>query len=113
MTMNYYKKELSIDEVADRLVDAILNETHLNRESLLQLINPHLKIWVNQRKYLSHVKESRVHIQKREFWKRQLQNVIGRAKTKELQDELDMQIATFIANGYDHRLNKNSELIEQ
>jgi len=35
-------KDISLDEIADRIIDAILNERHINRE-ILQVLKAHTK----------------------------------------------------------------------
>ena len=43
------KKDLSHDEIAERIVDAILAEPILSKNNLFHLTKYILKIWVNQR----------------------------------------------------------------
>lgn len=41
-------QNLPLDEIANRIIDAILEERHINRESLSLRIRPILKIWLKQ-----------------------------------------------------------------
>jgi len=38
--------DLKLDDIADRIIDAVINEPHINRMSLKDLIKPILKIWL-------------------------------------------------------------------
>lgn len=41
-------QNLKLDDIADRIIDAILSEPHLSRDMLFRIIRPNLKVWLKR-----------------------------------------------------------------
>ena len=41
-------QDIKLEDIATRIIEAILNEPHINKESLKSIIIPNLKIWLKK-----------------------------------------------------------------
>ena len=96
--MDNSKKNLSIDEISNRIIDTILAETYLEKESLKEAIRPVLKIWLKNtdgvKKYRGKsTDKAKLHFtqeQKRvsaKFWLDALREEIGEDNVKPYYDK--------------------------
>lgn len=102
--------DLPIDEIANRIIDAILSDNILTREKLKERIRPILKIWVKRadgvKKYRGkntpkaklqeHINQKEIEL---EFWKKKLREVVGGSNMHPLYDEITDLLK---AGGYLH-----------
>jgi len=90
---------ISLNEIADKIIEAILEERYINKESLKALIKPILKIWFYNTNYSEKEKpisEYQRLIYDREFqcqfWKDKIKNHISKDQLemyyRELNDKL-------------------------
>lgn len=89
--------DLSLDEIANRIIDAILNERHINKENLHKLIRPILKIWIKQVNQFRKQRASKSKLQstienrgiQQQFWKEKFKNLVGEKNMQPYYNELD------------------------
>ena len=90
--------DLSIDEIASRIVDAIMAQPFIYREKLIGTITPVLKIWIKQTdKYkktgIAHIDKLQMTIQSRDvqqkYWLNKLKEIIGPEQMQPYYNELD------------------------
>lgn len=90
--------DLSIDEIASRIVDAIMAQPFIYREKLTEIITPVLKIWIKQTdKYkktgVAHIDKLQATIQSRDiqqkFWLGKVKELTGPDRMQVYYDELD------------------------
>lgn len=89
--------DLSLDEIAERLIDAILNEQYINKENLHKIIRPILKVWLKKTDGFKGQKASKCQLQKtienrgiqQKFWLDKFREIIGKENMQPYYDELD------------------------
>lgn len=97
--------DLSLDEIADRIIDAVLNERHINRESLRKIIRPILKIWLKKTDGFRRQKAPKSKLQftienreiQQKYWMNKLKDMVGKDNMQSYYDELD---SILVAEGY-------------
>lgn len=88
--------DLSLDEISERLIDAILNEQYINKENLHKIIKPILKIWLKKTDEFKSQKASKSQLQKtienrglqQKFWLNKFREIIGEDNMQPYYDEL-------------------------
>lgn len=91
-------KMLSIDEITNRITDAILEERFINKSTISPLIRSILKIWVEQKSALNceNKKDSKItmHLLRSEtdkdFWKQKIKGLVSDSELQLMYDELDV-----------------------
>lgn len=90
--------DLSLDEIASRIVDAIMAQPFIHREKLIETITPVLKIWIKQTdKYkktgVARIDKLQITIQSRDvqqkYWLNKFKEIIGPEQMQQYYDELD------------------------
>lgn len=89
--------DIKLDDIAERIIDAVLNEPILNRENLHNLIRPILKIWLKGtdsfRRQKAPKSKLQITIEQRDiekrFWHNKLKDFIGRENIQKYYDELN------------------------
>lgn len=92
--------DLSLDEISERIAESILEETHLNKQSLCNVIRPNLKIWLKQSDKCKKSKASPEKLQtivdqkqlEIDYWKNKFRNIIGKDKMAPYYDELNQML---------------------
>lgn len=89
--------DISLDEISKRIVDAVLAEPHINRESLQNLIRPILKIWLKCTDDFKSQKANKPKLQftienreiQQRFWRNKVRELVGNENMQDFYDELD------------------------
>jgi hypothetical protein len=90
-------KKISLDDVTNRIANAVLNETYINKESLLPIIRVHLKAWTTQNEYLKAVSVpnnnvaialTRCDLEKR-FFVDKIKSIVSTEELKEIYNQRD------------------------
>jgi len=84
------EKDLSLDEIAKRITNAIMNEPYFDRDSLNGIIKPILKIWLKKTDSFKSQKAPKSRLQET-IENRQIQLKFWYNKTKELVNEDTMK----------------------
>ncbi len=99
-------EDLSLDEISSRIIDAVMDERHIDRKSLYKIIRPILKIWIKQSdraKKTGHasIDKLRITIENKElqqkYWLGKLRELVGSENIQAYYDELDKLL---IEGGY-------------
>ena len=96
--MDLTGNNLSIEEISDRIIEAVLNERHLNKDSLKGIIKPILKIWLKNTDGVKKYRGKKTPVvnikfaeaQKRfqgQFWLNVLRKEIGEDRVKPYYDK--------------------------
>lgn len=102
--MNELKKDLSLNDIAEKVVDAILEEKILSKESLIQRIRPILKIWIkcaNEPKITSnkvlpkHIKTIENRRITAEFWRDKYKMLVSKEELHKSYDEINEILIQF------------------
>jgi hypothetical protein len=99
--------ELSLNDIAERVVDAVLEERFLNKKSLTKTIRPILKIWFN--KSSKHKKPSNKPTDKlletievrgleRVYWRKKVEEIVGADNMRPFYDEINSKVEEFKGN---------------
>lgn len=92
---------LSLDEISNRVVDAVLDERMINKDSLIKRIRPILKIWLKNTDTHKNVskkpKDKLVHTIEqrgieRDFWKQSLKDIVGDDKMQEYYNIVNQKV---------------------
>ena len=97
------KKDLKLDEISERIADAILEERFFNKKTLIEKIKPLLKIWTSntsvpnkkRRTADTHKLQWTIakNIAEKRYWLNVLRKEIGEEKVKPYYDECRKHIA--------------------
>ena len=97
---------LSLDEITNRISDAILEERFINKSTIAPLIRSILKIWVEQKSALNceNKKDSKIALHllmsevEKDFWKQKIKNLVSDSELQLMYDELDVVRESLIPN---------------
>lgn len=89
---------LSLDEITDRIVEAVLQEPFINKKELTPVIRATLKIWIIQLERAKGFSKSDGKLAaqftiietERDFWKNKARELFSESKLQEAYDELDV-----------------------
>ena len=83
--------DLSLDEIAERIINVVLNERYINKESLTKIIKPILKIWLKKADSFKSQKAPKSKLQST-IESRNIQQKYWLGKVRELLSEDDMKV---------------------
>ena len=97
---------LSLDEITNRISDAILEERFINKSTIAPLIRSILKIWVEQKSALNceNKKDSKITLHllrskvEKDFWKQKIKNLVSESELQLMYDELAVVRESLIPN---------------
>lgn len=89
--------DLSLDEIASRIADAVIDSVFLNKKDLTEKIRPILKIWIKKADSFKSQKATKSKLQytiekkafSEKFWRRKFTEVTGKDNMQPYYDELN------------------------
>ena len=89
--------DLSLDEITQRIIDAILNERFISQVKLYDIIRPNLAIWIKQQNKIKIPKANLSQLQKtveirgieKDYWRSRVINMVGKRNMQEHYDKLN------------------------
>lgn len=89
--------DLSLDEITTRVIDAVLAQPYINRETLNPLIRSVLKVWLKSTDEFKSQKANKTKLQctienrevQQKFWLSKVRELVGNNDMNPLYDELD------------------------
>lgn len=97
--------DLSLNEISDRIIEAVLAETYIEKKSLKKIIRPILNIWIKNANGFRTQKASKPKLQKTieqkdielKYWLKKLRDVKGIENMQSYYEELD---SILVKEGY-------------
>lgn len=90
-------QDISLDEIAKMITDAVLAQPYINRDKLQTLIRPILKIWLKSTDEFKSQKATKTKLQftienreiQQKFWLSKVRELVGNENMQPFYDELD------------------------